>query len=109
MSVFIQIDEKAAITSDNYCWRLSVPKMRKNEETGESEPGWTAVRYYNSLDNLVQKEVDQRLRESDASTLAELLEMQSRVFTLFSQALTGMGFMVDVSWKGRKPTIDGIH
>lgn len=67
MTVHIQIDDKTAITSDPYNWRIS--KLKKTKDGDE----WRPERYYSSLQALFAAEVNNMIRASDASTFAELL------------------------------------
>ena len=74
MTVFIQIDEKTAITSDSMSWMISSPKIRKNKKTGEREVKWEPRSFFTTLGMTIRALKMQRLRESDASSPQELLE-----------------------------------
>lgn len=81
MSVHIEIDEKTAITSDPYNWRIS--KRQKKKDGYE----WVADRYYSSLSGLFKAELNNMIRASDAQSFAELLASVENATTALKKAV----------------------
>jgi len=101
MSVFIKLDNETVITTDTYSWQIAKPKLRKDKKTGGHYDSWTPDRYYGTLEALVNAEVEQRVRDSNAKTYAEVLVAKNNAVVALSQALRGYSYVVSVD--GKRP------
>jgi len=92
MSVFIQIDEKTAITTDTYCWRVSELKYRKNRTDT-----WEPERFYPTLSKLLDAEVERRGMLSKAKSGTELLLARENAICTLSKALAPFSYAIHVT------------
>jgi len=85
----IQIDDNYAIGSDKYQFIIKEKTMRKNKETGKMEVYWRPDCYFTKMSSVVDYLVQQSLRESEAQTLATLVEDQQNAVRKLTLALEG--------------------
>ncbi len=92
MSVFIKINEKLAIVSDDNQWCLTkpVPVSRKDKKTGvkRSDVEWRAFKYYPTLAICVKKLGEYLLRTSNAQNIDELVKAAGDISMMLSQKFT---------------------
>ncbi|WP_181349461.1 hypothetical protein [Thalassobacillus sp. CUG 92003] len=86
MSVNIEFSGGFKITSDSYNWIINrkktvdptkSPNWQKRKAEGaspEKHEKWTEVSYHGNLDHALDKIVDARMKESEATSLSELRE-----------------------------------
>ena len=91
MSVFIQIDNKTAITTDPLQWRLSYSHSTK---AGVVE--WTPGSFFPSLESCCKSYVDRAVRVSDARTMADLRAEIENAVQRLKTALAPMDYTLTV-------------
>ena len=84
MSVCIQVTQDYRITSDPLQWIIQ--KFSHVEKTGAEK--WKPVGYYVSPEQAINGLYKLLLRESDATTLAELRETSEKLAVLLHRART---------------------
>ena len=80
--MIIQIDEQYRVTTDPYQWIIQKRRTRKGKED------WESLTFHSSLDAAIQSLREDRVRASDAQTVADALRDISNIDTTLSQALT---------------------
>jgi len=80
----IPLTETARAKSDSRQWKLQRRHVQEDGEWSE----WKTAGYYHRLDGLVSALAEASVRESQAETLADLLEDVKRIGTALSDALT---------------------
>lgn len=75
--MFIQLSENKAIKSDSYQFMLCKKVLKKDKDTGESSEVWSPYRYYPSLQKAMLAIPNQELKESDASSLQECVDLMN--------------------------------
>jgi len=101
MSVFIQISEKRAITTDTYAWHIAKPGTYKSKIDGKTKDCWTPIRHYGTLEALINAEVEQSVRDSNAQTYAEVLVEKNNACQRLASLLLGYGYTVSID--GERP------
>ena len=85
----IQIDDKYAIGSDKRQFILKEKTVMENKETGEMETYWRSKHFFITMTGVVNYLVSQSLRDSEATTLATLLDDQKKAVGRLTLALEG--------------------
>ena len=80
----LQIDDDYQITSDRYQW--VVQKRRTRTKDGRNISDWQAQSYYPTLRNALEQLGERMVRESNADTVADALEVIKAVTATLSQA-----------------------
>ena len=80
--MIIQIDKQYRVTSDPYQWII----QKKRTRTGRED--WTSQTFHPSFSSALQSLGETMVRESNASTLSEVLADVKTITTTLSQALT---------------------
>jgi len=70
----IHIEDDLWITSDDRNYMIAKRAMYKNKEDGEEREQFNAIGYYSSLNSLIKGLLERKLRQSNATTLQELLK-----------------------------------
>jgi hypothetical protein len=84
--MLIPIDEKYALGADKHAWFIA--EQVKKKRNGEVRTEWKQISWHANAEQAIRHFVDARLRCSNASTLAELVENQQRILDSIGQALT---------------------
>ena len=82
----LQIDNDYRITSDRYQW--IVQKRRSRVQDGKRRSDWEAQSYYTTLRSALAQLGERMVRESNADTVVDALEVINDIATTLSQALT---------------------
>jgi len=92
MSVHIEFDKgKIALESDSNCWKLSLPKTRKNKKTGDTERYWEGFKFYSSLEYAINGLLHYKIRTSDAQSVAELVSIIRKEASKIREVLEPLG------------------
>jgi hypothetical protein len=82
--MFIQLDDKWALTSDEYCWKLQ--RFQEPKEEG-AKGSWKSKYYCTTFDGVIKRLALIRIRLNDATTIEELIEHAKSVHTELKQLL----------------------
>ena len=80
--MILTINKQYRMISDPYQWIIQKRRTRKGKED------WESLTFHSSLDAAIQSLREDRVRASDAQTVADALRDISRIDTTLSQALT---------------------
>jgi hypothetical protein len=95
MTVHIQIDDKTAITTDTYAWHIA-KKTKGKDKDGNHFDRWEPIRHYPTLEALLKAHVEQRIRDSNAQTYAEVLLARDNALSRLTEALRPYNYKVSV-------------
>ena len=70
----IIISEKYGIDSDQYAYRIL--RRNKRKRRGRQVDEWTPIKWYTSIESLIEGFAEYRIRMSNVETLAELLQFK---------------------------------
>ena len=79
--MIIQIDEQYRVTTDPYQWIIQKKRTRNGRED------WRSQTFHPTFGSALQSLVETMVRESNASTLSEVLADVKTITTTLSQAL----------------------
>ena len=79
----LQIDNDYRITSDRYQW--IVQKRRSRVQSGKRTSDWEAQSYYPTLRSALAQLGERMVRESNADTVVDALEVINDIATTLSQ------------------------
>lgn len=87
----IVINDKYAIDSDRYQWKL----MRKVKPSEKSPSGWQSFQYYTSLENAAIGLGDLLLRTSHYDSVSELKSNAHKIQQLLNAKINGFKVVYD--------------
>ena len=73
--MFIQIDDKYALASDNSCWMI---QLKRKPHPG-CLSGWESFAYHNTFKSAIESLVRRKIRLSDAQNLEDAIKDAQKV------------------------------
>ena len=88
LNSIIILNDKYAIKSDEYQWILCAWKGKPKK--GGCGDGWRQIKFYSTIEQLLEGVATLLLRKSQYSSLEELLSNQRRIVAMINDKLKGL-------------------
>lgn len=83
----VKLDTKYKLTSDAMNYRLEQRSKTKNKE---GEYTWSAIKFSNTITHLMESYKELLIRESDCTTIPEILELVKKIDENIDRVLKGL-------------------